>query len=375
MSNSTWHNWHNTTNVGGAIQQELTPNNGTAQQGKNIQDETFQPGLNALLGIVRNAMASNRDDVRVRAYGSKWSLNNAAYTSDIMVKTWDLNYAKIGLDQDMVAPAYQGNADKLCFVQTGVFIHYLNIALYNKGLALKTTGASDGQRLVGAIAAGTHGSAMHVGAMQDFVKGIHLVIPDGDAGSKHIFLQRRTDQAVNANFATFLDHTELIDDDALFNAALISFGCFGLIHGLLIETEPLFMLKHQVVKFNPNLPWYRDKLQRVLGNPTRDNIRALAKPHGPHRSPDLFNWLDAGNDYPYFFSVTQNPYTNIANPRTFFIEVMEKMPFNGTPPPLNNSYLHEQEKHEAIHSGFEHELKKCKGIELGKGALSKIGNF
>jgi len=229
-------------------------------------------------------------------------------------------------------------------------IHYLNKALFAHGLALKTTGASDGQRLVGAIAAGTHGSAMHVGAMQDYVKGIHLVIPNGDADSKHVFLQRKSDQAVNTNFAAFLDNTTIINDDELFNAAVVGFGSFGLIHGLLIETEPLFRLKQQTVRFNPNLDWYKERLQTVMRNPTRKNIRALAK-NGV--SKNLFSWLNEEEGYPYFFSVNINPYKGLF-PRTFFLEVMEKVAYNDdlhlyTSPP---EALRKNVKHEAIHEGL-----------------------
>lgn len=345
----TWENWHKTIGVGGSMRQIFAPNNGTEQLNKPIQNREFLTGLNTLLEIVKDAM-NNNEVSRIRAFGSKWSLNNAAYTNDCMVKTWGLNYTKIGLVSSMVTQAYQDKADKLCFVQTGVMIHFLNNALFAQGLALKTTGASDGQRLVGAIAAGTHGSAMHVGAMQDYVKGIHLVIPDGDNNSKHVFLQRNSDQAVNTNFANFLDHTTIINDDELFNAAVVGFGCFGLIHGLLIETEPLFKLKQQTVRFNPNLDWYKDKLQTVMSNPTRKNIRALAK---KHVSRNLFSWLNEEEGYPYFFSVNINPYHGLF-PRTFFLEVMEKVPYNddlhlSAPPP---KALRAKVKHEAIHGGL-----------------------
>jgi len=360
-----WHNWHNTIGVGGPIQKEFEPNNGPNQKEKNIQDEEFKLGLNTLLGIVESAM---KDDgvARIRAFGSKWSLNNVAYTNDFMVKTKGLNYAKIGLAQDMLTQKYQDKAEKLCFVQAGVMIHYLNEELAKKGLALKTTGASDGQRLVGAISTGTHGSAMHVGAMQEYVKGIHLVIPDGDTKSTHIFLQRKSDQTVNSNFAAFIGNTQLILDDELFNAAVVSFGCFGLIHGLLIETEKLFKLKHQTVRFNPNLPFYKDKLRTVMKEPTRANLHALAK-NGV--SKNLFNWLNKEEGYPYFFSVTLNPYHGLF-PRTFFLEVMEKVASDDKllQSVSTDPFLRKREKHEAIHGGFEETSSET--LTLSKALLS-----
>lgn len=364
MQESNWHNWHNTTNVGGPVKKEFSPNNGPSEQGKNIQNLHFKPGLDALMEIVKSAMNAS-GEARIRAFGSKWSLNNAAYTKDYMVKTWELNYAKIGLAKNMVTQAYKNKADKLCFVQAGVMIHYLNEALFAKNLALQTTGASDGQRLIGAISTGTHGSAMHVGAMQEYVKGIHLVIPDGDADAKHVFLQRKSDQAVNSSFATFMDNTVLIDDDELFNAAVVGFGCFGLIHGLLIETEDLFLLNYQTVRFNPNKNWYKDRLQTVLRNPTRKNIRALARKGSSIR---LFDWLKDEEGYPYFFSVTQNPYWSGLNPRTFFIEVMEKLPYDPNKNIAMAPFSRKHEKHEAIDKGMK--KSRAKGLTLTKDELS-----
>jgi len=376
-SNEEWKNWHKTIKVGGVVDQIFEPDNGPDNKGE-IQQKEFKLGLQALLGIVKSALENN---TRVRAFGSKWSLNDAAYTKDCMIKTWGLNYAKIGVEKDMVTPAYQDKAKKLCFVQTGVMIRYLNQVLMNSQLALKTTGASDGQRLIGAIAAGTHGSAMGVGAMSECVKGIHLVIPDGDSDVKHIFLQRKSDQAVNSAFANFLDNTELILDDNLFNAALIGFGSFGLIHGLLIETEDLFLLRYQTVKFNPHLKYIKDKLQAVLQNPTRKNLRALTStPLTGNKQ--VFNWLNGDDDgYPYFFSVTQNPYTADLNPRTFFIQVMEKEIYDPQNPPEKIekfSDAQKHEKHEVIHRGLASHYKEKnfdsghlgKPMDIQKTALS-----
>jgi hypothetical protein len=113
------------------------------------------------------------------------------------------------------------------------------------GLALKTSGAGDGQRFAGAVSTGTHGSAISVGSMEDYVKGIHLVIP-----GEHVFIQRASDPVATEAFAAHLDGARLILDDAMFNAAVVSFGSFGLIHALLIETEPLYRLEEQAKQFD-----------------------------------------------------------------------------------------------------------------------------
>ncbi len=55
-------------------------------------------------------------------------------------------------------------------------INVVNRELSAKGLALQTSGASDGQTFAGAIATGTHGADMKVGALHDTVLAVHLVV-------------------------------------------------------------------------------------------------------------------------------------------------------------------------------------------------------
>jgi hypothetical protein len=50
-------------------------------------------------------------------------------------------------------------------------------------------------------------------------------------------------QGAEASYAESLGNAALVSDDDLFNAAVVSFRSFGLMHGLLIEVEPIYMLK------------------------------------------------------------------------------------------------------------------------------------
>jgi len=64
-----------------------------------------------------------------------------------------------------------------------------------------------------------------------------------------VYLQRASYPVVNPGFAAALG-AELKNDDTLFNAALVSFGSFGIIHGMLIEARELFLL-HAYRSFQP----------------------------------------------------------------------------------------------------------------------------
>src|SRR5262245_46748679 len=120
--------------------------------GSRPSEHVWRAGLMALQQIVRDAAAQGR---RVRAVGGGWSLSEAATTNDFLVNTRPLNYVDIGLSPQSCAPGFQGKADHLVFAQCGTSVLELNQVLEANGLALPTSGASNGQSIAGAIATGT----------------------------------------------------------------------------------------------------------------------------------------------------------------------------------------------------------------------------
>jgi FAD/FMN-containing dehydrogenase len=127
----------------------------------------------------------------------------------------------------MVEPAYQGDdrRNRLVFAQCGVQIKTLNTLLAEKALALPTSGASNGQTIAGAVSTGTHGAANQVGAMQDFILGIHIVAE----GGKHYWVERASNHVVTQEFCDWIGAAR-IRDDKLFRAMVVGFGSFGLVH-------------------------------------------------------------------------------------------------------------------------------------------------
>jgi hypothetical protein len=297
-----WQNWLKTVNVGGPAERIFLPTNNDADvdEGKLVQNMEFISGLVELSQIIEQAQENGK---RVRAYGSKWSVNDIAYTDEYLVESGGLNYCKVGIEVDQVVDGYKENRKRLVFVQSGVMIRDLNRELLENGLALPTTGGGDGQRIAGAISTGTHGSANNVGSMQDYVKGIHLVIPGG-----HVYLQRASDRVVTSSFTEWLGDEWLgnaslyEEDDDLFNAALVSFGSFGLIHAVLLEAEPLYHLKMQSREVG-----YRDV-------------------------KDLLTSLDVASlgfegiaELPFHFEVTINPYRLRSSNTGSFVRAFQKI--------------------------------------------------
>jgi len=230
----TFVNWHYTIDVGGHFEKKFRPgNNVTLLKGEAIQDREFLSGLHALQEIVQQAAT---DGKRLRAYGSRFSLSNIAYDNEYLIETWGLNYYKLGLDETHVSESYRERRERLVFVQSGVMIRHINEILQDHHLSFYSGGDIDGQRVVGAISTGTHNSALEMPATQDFVRGIHLVIHTGE----HVYVQRKSDPTVSKDFAKFLGNARLIEDDEIFNAAVVGLGSFGIIHGMLIELEPIY---------------------------------------------------------------------------------------------------------------------------------------
>jgi hypothetical protein len=178
--------------------------------------------------------------VTLRPIGANWSFSPVAMCDGGMVQTKLLDLI-FNVNSTHVAPGYQKTPDDLLFVECGTQIARLNKYLEierQPARCIRASGGSNGQTLAGCIATGTHGAALFTGAVHDAVVGIHLIT----GPNTHVWLERATYPVASDKFINWLGTTPLRDDD-LFNSALVSFGSFGIIHGLMIETDPLFLLK------------------------------------------------------------------------------------------------------------------------------------
>lgn len=203
---------------------------GNANTGDVLKDYN-----DATAGIQELLQESLNSGKRLRALGGEWSWTKIAATEGILLNTKPLNLT-FKINQDNVAAGYAKTPGDLYFAQCGVSVKELNDRLRGKGRSLRTSGASNGQTIAGAMLTGTHGSGIDAGAIPDYVVGLHIILSPG----RHVWLERSSYPVASAMFAQKIN-AELIRDDELFNAAIVSFGSFGFIHGVMIETEPLFL--------------------------------------------------------------------------------------------------------------------------------------
>jgi hypothetical protein len=299
-----WRNWHDTGGVGGTVEQFFTPRNRWADGSAIDPDKTFEPGLTALSAIISKAETEQK---RLRAIGSGWSLSQIGFVSDYLVNTSRLTDWSIGLTARSVAPTCAAIANRIVFAQCGTQITSLNVGLEQRGLALPTSGASNGQTIAGAISTGTHGSAHAIGAMQDRVLALHIVAEKG----AHYLIQPASRPAVTRAYCDWLG-AALLENDELFAAALVSFGSFGIVHAVLLEATPLYLLGLYVKQFD------------------YDDIVQAASTH------DISNLklADAGGT-PYHIEFVINPYRRGQGEGGAFARIYYERPYlQGAPLPV-----------------------------------------
>ena len=268
----SWTNWHrNVKQPIRALYDVHNPEGGATAEG-------YRNTVAQLQALIARASA---DNVRLRAIGGTWSFSRAAATDGYVLNTRWLNWM-FRMSQLNISEGYAGDREGLLFAQCGTSVSELNEYLeVTQGRSLRTTGASNGQTIVGAMSTGTHGASIDQAGIQDHVVGLHIVTgPD-----RHLWVERASYPVVSERFIKRLD-TELVSDDALFDAALVSFGSFGIISGVLLETTEPFLLKayRKKMPFDSAIRAAMDSLQ----------FDGLALPEPAAR--------------PYFFQVVVNPH-------------------------------------------------------------------
>ncbi len=240
-----------------------------------------------------------------RAFGARWSMNNIAHHKERMHFNENMNIKK-SISNDEMHPNSSFRKENLFLIECGNKIKEITEFIKREGKSLKTCGASNGQTIAGAISTGVHGSALNVGSVQDFVVGINLII--GPDQNDIIYLERQNEPALSDQFALSIN-ARVIRNDALFNAALVGLGGFGFIHGVVIETEDLYLLNRYVRKINKSIAL--DLAVTMNFKDSEFKIDAEVDANGKPSNP-------------YHYKIFINPYNNDAD---YVVEAMYKKKF------------------------------------------------
>ena len=271
VTGGNWTNFHSTVNV--PIKGLWKIRNPTASASIANMKATAE----RIQRLIRHAIDKQ---MHLRAAGSRWSFSDVAAAKDgWALQTTSLNHDFI-IKKSVCDPAFAGDPADLVFAQAGASVAEINLRIEttSRRRSFRTTGASNGQTVAGMIGTGVHGSAVDMGAFESEVMGLQLL-----TGSRNLWLEDPDRPVMSAGFAALLG-AELVRDELLFRAALVSLGALGIIHSVMLRTVPTYLLRS-----------YRRKmdLAEVEGAMNSLDFTGVPLPHPDKR--------------PYFFQVVVHP--------------------------------------------------------------------
>jgi hypothetical protein len=194
--------------------------------------------------IIGQALAAG---VRLRACGSRWSFSDIPVVAGgWILETQNIDW-RFTIRSEFVEAGAPVDHKELILAQCGASIAQLNQDLETKAWrrALRTSGASNGQTVGGALGTGIHGSAIDVGGLESQVLGIQLL-----TATQNLWIERESAPTLNAAFAAKLG-AALVRDDAKFEAAIVSLGALGIVHAALFKTTGRYLLNSSLSHIAP----------------------------------------------------------------------------------------------------------------------------
>jgi hypothetical protein len=233
----TWFNY-----LGGAT----VPGDSPAPPRYSVRRPTTVDALEALLAGARS----------VRVVGGGHASSAVAYPRDggLVVDLSDLTLPAGMVGPDGLSPAHLApNATagwdptfRLVTVPAGRSIASLKPVLAAAGLSFDQLGSYDQQSLVGAACTGTHGSGRGQGPICDLVRSLDmLVVQPADDGTPKVVRLRLepTGGPTSSSFQGGPHGFQILRDDALFDAARVSFGAFGVVVSVTLFVREAFQLR------------------------------------------------------------------------------------------------------------------------------------
>jgi hypothetical protein len=192
--------------------------------------------------LVRLVNEAEEEKAAIRAVGAGHSWSDAALTDGILVETDRLQGL---LDLDDGTLRTEPPADRpLVRVQGGTRVRELNELLDARNLGLVNMGGYDAQAIAGVVSTSTHGSGITFGPFPDYVRSLDLVV----AGGRLVRVEPSGGITDASAFAErYGDERTLVQDDALFYAAVCAMGCMGIVDSLVLEVRDEFWLSERRV--------------------------------------------------------------------------------------------------------------------------------
>jgi hypothetical protein len=216
-------------------------NNAVATQNARPALLMFPTSAGELVGIVQQAESAKR---RVRMTGSGHSFSDIAITDDYLLLPSRLD-ALLDLDRGKLKPAFAADP-RLVRTQSGITIRKLNADLDQRGLALENLGGYDGQTIAGVCMTATHGSGLRYGPIASQVVSLQLV----KSGGQMLQIEPSEGMTDPKKWQDRLDEdprikVQLVQRDDVFDAALVSMGCMGIVYSMVLRAANKFWIREK----------------------------------------------------------------------------------------------------------------------------------
>jgi hypothetical protein len=195
-----------------------------------------------------------KEGLPVRAVGSGHSHSGCARPRQMFVDISAINGPFDRVDWLKGHPTGLAAGEKLLRVKTGTTVKALNrlhLHTMNPPLGLPNMGTFDGQTLAGAIGTGTHGTGMRLGSLADMVVSMDVVTVTKKADRSPEVQLRRIEPTNGVTDRAAFDrerakHGMLLEqNDDLFYAMVVSFGCMGIVYAYTLKVPDEYWLKEE----------------------------------------------------------------------------------------------------------------------------------
>lgn len=232
--------------------------------------------------VAEDVLAARSEGLPCRAVGRAWSLSDVPVVNGAL---FDLarQWGMMPLRAEHIDPACPATwREGLWLIQAGAYVSEINRTIEKDAhrRTMPTTGAANGQTIVGAFSAGTHGSLFGAGALHDYIAAIHLILPDG----RQVWIERADRPIAAAGVAAAVGAT-LVRDTDTFRAVQLGLGAFGIIANVVLKTRPRVMLDayNLVTGFDGQPLRFDARMRHVIETLDIDSHPGLRHPDGTSR--------------------------------------------------------------------------------------------
>jgi FAD/FMN-containing dehydrogenase len=204
-------------------------------------ETTFAPHN---LTELKEVMKTSHDrGLKLKAVGAGYAFSNIVDTEGVQIFMGKYLRNVWTPQQDL----FKSKLSAMNFIEfeAGATVEDLTSKLWAEGRVLLNQPGYEKLNYLGVATAGGHGSGLHLPPIADTIVSLDILTFDKNG----TLVQRRIEQTEGITdpikFKAAFPTIELIQDDAIFNACIVSVGCLGIIYSLIVKTEESYYLQEK----------------------------------------------------------------------------------------------------------------------------------